>query len=246
VSRYIVGQGRTYITCPDVDPGHIDVALACSNLLAGRATVSMGLLTDLTVNGKFGVGDLATGPLEGQLKVTLEVRRPLWVTATNFALFANGVKVSDKSIVDASLDGNSSDHKATVTWALPHPNHDFYLVAIAIGPGVTAPFWAIPRPYQPSSSHWESRVIGSTNPIWVDGDHDGKFTAPRGYARKLVERFGNDTTKLVTALSEFDEAVASQVASLNASLGYTINSDVLKSAAPQVQRGFAAFALTLQ
>jgi len=36
VSRYIVGQGRTYIVCPDEDPAHIDVAAACSNLLAGR------------------------------------------------------------------------------------------------------------------------------------------------------------------------------------------------------------------
>src|SRR5947199_9375196 len=32
VSRYIVGQGRTYIACADTDPGHIDISQACRNL----------------------------------------------------------------------------------------------------------------------------------------------------------------------------------------------------------------------
>src|SRR6185436_6821228 len=55
VSRYIVGQGRTYIACPDTEPGRLDVATACSNLVASRALVSMGLLTQMTVEEKFGV-----------------------------------------------------------------------------------------------------------------------------------------------------------------------------------------------
>jgi hypothetical protein len=44
---------------------------------------------------------------------------------------------------------------------------------------VTAPFWRIPKPYQPTSTAWNPRVIGATNPIWIDCDGDGKFTPPR-------------------------------------------------------------------
>ena len=52
----------------------IDVPAACSNLLAGRALVSMGLLTDMTVNERFTVGDLATN-LGARVRVTVHV---LW------------------------------------------------------------------------------------------------------------------------------------------------------------------------
>src|SRR5262249_28674077 len=54
VSRFIVGQGRTYVACRDDDPGRIDVAEACRSLREGRALVSLGLLARLTVDGRFG------------------------------------------------------------------------------------------------------------------------------------------------------------------------------------------------
>ena len=58
VSRYIVGQARTYIRCNDDQPGEIDVAEAITSFLAGRVLVSCGLLVDITVNDKYGPGDL--------------------------------------------------------------------------------------------------------------------------------------------------------------------------------------------
>jgi hypothetical protein len=93
------------------------------------------------------------------------------VSATNVWLFANGLKVREEAL--------AHEHDHMVTWTLARPKHDVHLVAIAAGPGVVAPYWAIPRPYQPVSPHWEGRVIGSTNPIWLDGDGDGRFTAAR-------------------------------------------------------------------
>ena len=44
VSRYIVGQARTYIRCDSTDPGNIDVAQAVRNLHDGRVMVSYGLV----------------------------------------------------------------------------------------------------------------------------------------------------------------------------------------------------------
>jgi hypothetical protein len=66
-----------------------------------------------------------------------------------------------------------------VRWTVPRPAQDVHLIAIASGPGITSPHWAIPKPYQPSSRMWNARVLGATNPIWVDADGDGKFTPLR-------------------------------------------------------------------
>ena len=57
-------------------------------------------------------------------------------------LYANGVKIREESIHapdDAVV-------KAAIEWRVPKPEHDVHLVAIASGPGVSAPYWAIPAP----------------------------------------------------------------------------------------------------
>lgn len=243
VSRYIVGQGRTYIACRDADPGRLDAAAACSSLLAGRALVSMGLLTKMTVNTNFTVGELVTEPGR-QMQVNVRVLGPSWVHCTNVALFANGEKIRETQFNEADDVRRPLGERASVTWDIPRPAHDVHLVAIATGPGVTAPFWAIPRPYQPASPHWTGRVIGSANPIWVDADGDGEFTAARGYARKLVAQHGNNPKQLLDALRRFDEAVAAQAASLSVTNAAQEKAfaRALESAAPQVRRGFAAYA----
>ena len=250
VSRYIIGQGRTYISSKATDPGRIDVSEACSNLVAGRALVSMGLLVQLVVEDKFRAGDIATG-LGKDVHVKVSVLGPSWVTATNVALFANGLKIRQESLTTPSPPGAraaKSGVQAELTWTLSRPSHDVHLVAIATGPAVTAPFWAIPRPYQPTSTRWEGRVIGSTNPILLDADGDGKFSSARDYARRLVAKHNEKFADLLAALRNFDEAVAAQAASLWAAAGGQVGeSDLvgaLKSAAPQTQRGFAAYVET--
>lgn len=208
VSRYIVGQGRTYIPCPDSDLGHIDVDLACRNLRAGRAVVSLGLLTRMKVNGTYSSGDLATG-IFGDINVQVLVDGPSWIRADKLEIFANGVKVQEVKIPDSRRVRKLDYH-----WTYPKPGHDVHLVAIATGPGVTGPYWAISRPYQPDSTSWTPRVIGSTNPIWVDADGDGKFTPPREYARALLVRMDHRLDRLLPALGGYDEAVAVQAAAL--------------------------------
>ncbi len=238
VSRFIVGQGRTYIQA-DMSHGadgkmQINTEQAWENLLKGRASISMGLFTTIKVEGEYGPGDLVKG--SGQdVHVAVQVFGPSWTSADRVALFANGVKIREETV-----PSTTRVEKATVNWTVARPGHDMHLVAIAMGPGVTSLHWAIPRPYQPSSTKWEPRVIGSTNPVWVDGDGDGKFTAARGYARELVQRFGAEPARLVQELGKYDEAVAAQVASLCHARGNPI-SEQLQNAGAQVRRGFAAF-----
>jgi hypothetical protein len=174
VSRYIVGQGRTYIACDDSHPAHINIDRACDSFLKSRALISMGLLADMKVNGKFSVGDLATN-LSKNIRVTATVQGPGWTAVDHVQLFANGQLMRDETFAPVYKPGV----KKRFEWKIPKPHGDAHLEVIASGPPVAAPFWRIPKPYQPTSTTWNPRVIGATNPIWLDADGDGRFTPPR-------------------------------------------------------------------
>lgn len=243
VSRFILGQGRTYVRSADTNPAAINVDAACRSLREGRTLVSFGLLANMVVNERYGIGDLA---LRGQRGVTavVTVLGPAWVQADKVELFANGVKLAEQKL--APTPGTM---KARVAFKLPRFKHDFHLVAIASGPGVTAPFWETPRPYQPSSKVLTPRVLGATNPVWVDGDGDGKFTSAHGYAEQLVKRHGTVAAKLFPALAAYDEAVAAQTASLCHAAGKDLRSlefaRAMRDAARQVQHGWVNYAGTV-
>jgi hypothetical protein len=244
VSRFIVGQGRTYVECDGRNAGQICVADVCQNIKEGRASVSLGLIAKLTVDGRFEAGDLATvrGP---NMRVRVQVLGPTWSKADKVELYANGVKIADQEIHAAA----NAVEKASAEWLIPRPSHDVYLVAIASGPGITAPYWKQAPPYQPDSRELNLRVIASTNPVWVDADDDGKFTSARGYAKLVLDRVGMDPTKLVTALAGYDEAVAAQAAGLCQVAGHDVRDDAFKNAmstaAEPVKRGFAVYEATL-
>ncbi|MCA1694459.1 MAG: hypothetical protein LC749_06885, partial [Actinobacteria bacterium] len=243
VARFIVGQSRTYVACPDDDPARLDVVAACRALKAGRALVSLGLLARMRVDDRFGAGDLAT-KLGEQVRVAVDVHGPSWAAADRVELFANEVKVREGRISPAS-----NALKARVVWTLPRPPHDVLLVAVASGPGVTAPYWPVARPYQPTSREGTSRVFWITNPTDLDGDGDGTWTSPRTYAEATAARVGLAPPALLAALGAYDEAITAQAASLCRVAGRDVRDAEfarLVAAAPEpVRRGFAAFAATL-
>ena len=163
VTRFLLGQGRTYVAAPDEDPAHVDLDRVWSSYEEGRVRVSLGLLVDLKVDGKYGIGDRVMSPGE-TVKVEAMVSGPSWTRADRVVLYANGEALLESKIMDPGRAGE----KARVVWEIPRPGKDTFLVAIATGPGLTEAFWPIPRPYQPSSPIFEPRVIGSTNPVWID------------------------------------------------------------------------------
>jgi len=202
VSRYIVGQARTYIRCDDSDPGHINVDQARQNFLAGKVLVSYGLLIDMTIDNKFHAGDLvpATGPLE----VDITVQSPPWSRANRLALFANGIEV--KSIEFPPSPGREWQSHFT----LPKPKHDIYLVALATGPGISENYWQCAKPYQPTSTHITPYVLGSTGAIFIDADNNNQFDSAFDYAQKLID----SEKPLATELKNYDASIASQLASI--------------------------------
>jgi hypothetical protein len=209
VNRFILGQGRTYVATNDTNPAQVDLNEVWRSYRQGRLLVSLGLLCTMKVDDRFTVGDLATGVGE-KVKVEVLVSGPSWVQADRVELFANGIRIREQAVKDDHRAGE----KARLTWELPRPAHDVHLVAIATGPGVTEPFWEIPRPYQAASKTFTSRVIGSTNPIWIDADGDGYFQSAFAIAQSLVKRFGADREKLNEAVKQHDESVAIQLESL--------------------------------
>jgi hypothetical protein len=240
VSRYLVGQGRTYIRCPDEKPGAIDVDAAIDSLLQGRVMVSCGLLAEITVNDRHGPGDLV--PPADEVKVAVRVLGPGWVNADTVALYANGYKVREAKITGRHSPGVLW----TGNWTLPRFGHDVHLAAIATGPGVTALYWPIARPYQPASPVVQRRVIGASGAVWIDADGDGKRTSAYDYARRIVDAAGPDVAKAIAALASYDEAVTAQAASVLQARGHSANDPAIRAAATKagahVERGFRAFA----
>jgi hypothetical protein len=239
VSRFFVGQARTYIRCSSTDPGKIDADEAVRNLLAGKVLVSCGLLADITVNDKHGPGELV--PVNGEIKVSVRVLGPGWTTADRVELYANGQKVREARITDGKRPGV----KWSGVWKLPRPRHDVHLVAIASGPGVIELYWPIAKPYQPTSPMVNRRVIGSTGAVWLDGDGNGKRTSPRDYVERLYREAAGKTEKFVQMLADCDEAVAAQAGDLLRTNGVHLDNGALRETARKtgshVERAFEQY-----
>lgn len=205
VSRYIVGQGRTYVRCDDRAPGGIDLSRAIESVRRGQVMVSYGLLVQMDVNEK-GPGELIAPT--GDLDVRIRVKGPGWTGASRVTLYVNGVNVREEAI----RNGTHAGVKWEATWRIPRPRHDVYLTAIATGPGVTAPYWPTAKPYQPTSIDFTPYVLGLSGAIFVDTDGSGKFESAFEYARREVS--ATSQASLVKRLASYDTAVAIQAASL--------------------------------
>jgi hypothetical protein len=255
VLRHFVGQGRTYIHCDDRDAGGIDVDAAVDSLLAGRVIVSYGLWVDLTVHGKYRPGDLARTP-DDAIPITVRVQAPHWRRANRVLLFANGQLVHEfVGWAAATTDSSSAvEHTSVVGtahptknfhWSLPKPRHDVHLVAVALGPGVDAPYWRTAKPYQPTSPEWTPHTLSVTGPVWLDVDEDGRPTSARDIAERLVHASRTDFAALLKLLADCDAAVAAQAAHLFRAQGGDLtsaaNRQLLESAPEAVQAGVRAY-----
>ena len=141
--------------------------------------VSYGLLTEMDVAGQ-GPGELVAP--KGALDVRIRVKGPGWTRAHRVALYVNGEKVREEAIVD----GTTAGMKWEATWRLPKPAHDVHLVAMATGPGLTAPYWPTAKPYQPTSTDFTPYVLGMSGAVFVDADGSGTFESAFAYARRAV------------------------------------------------------------
>jgi hypothetical protein len=234
VSRYIVGQGRTYIFGKDDDPSHIDVGAAVKAFREGRVLVSSGLLTRVSVEGRYGPGDLAEVRKSAQVQIS--VQAPSWVRAEHVTLFVNGVKVHEEDILAETLNTKWSS-----SWKIDNPGHDVFVTAVATGRGDHIPFWPIEKPYQATGPEWTPAVVGFSGAVWIDGDGDGARSTARDYAQLVIDE-SKKLNLIISELEGYDKAVAVQTAVLLSENGVDLSGDevkgVLPNAAPHVRQAF--------
>lgn len=239
VSRHFVGQGRTYIRCPDDDVSKIDVDKAIDNFLAGRVLVSCGLLVKVDVNGRYREGDLVPKSKHYQARVT--VSAPSWSHPDRVKLYLNGRVIFDERIKPSKSGG--------VRWSqqieLPVLKHDANLVAFATGPGVRELFWASAKPYQPTSQDPSTYIVGSSGAVWIDADGDGRRTSAAAYSRQLLKQANNDAKSVLELASDYDPIVAAHIADQLLQVGKRPNDPELRSwlkgSSATVQEGFRQY-----
>ena len=233
VSRYIVGQGRTYIQADDHDPGSIKPEAALDSFLNGRVIVSYGLLVQLQVEsgtdpaGSQGPGGTvrikqdADSKKQAMLEINATVQAPHWSRPREVTLFINGMpRFTTKLNPQADA---KQPYATTVQWKIPAKElpHDAWLTAVAAGDGIKSPHWPTAKPYQPDSEIFESTTFSCTGPIWLDADGDGAYQSPRDYAKDLLSRSPVDSKTgkpdleaLAQSLVPYDQAVVNQTLAL--------------------------------
>jgi hypothetical protein len=229
VTRYIVGQGRTYIECDDSNPADLSIQDAVDAFLAGRVIVSYGLMAKLQANDEIGPGGQFSLGASQDLEITAEILGPAWTDVRQVELWVNGRRrfmqtipgrKSKRAQQAVAPTPDPEGLQARVHWTIPRSElfHDVWLSAVAIGPGVTAPYWPCAKPYQPDSIHFTPYVFSSTGPIRVDVDGDGVYTSPAASAEEILRESGvasvedlPDWKELASRLQHVDESVVHQV-----------------------------------
>ena len=212
VSKFIVGQARTYIRCDDVDVGSIKVDQCVDAFLAGRVVVSYGLFANLTVNNAPIEADLVSPGKDG-LELAVEVHGPNWTDVDSVELYVCGQPRFAEVVAEDS--SNAAGEKFRHTWRIPRDElkHDIWVSAVATGPGVTAPYWPMAKPYDADSPVFEPRAFSCTGAVYIDADADGKFTSPAGYADQVISQHGQELAVIEKALQDHHISVSHQVAS---------------------------------
>jgi hypothetical protein len=217
-----IGQARTYISIKGLQrKWRDDVTEVARSLAEGRNLVSYGLAAELRSAGPSRpAGKLSRVPLK------VLVYGPSWSAADHVFLYSNGQLVWEDSLAPNRKGGVKL--RRTVTLTLPR--QDAALVAVATGPGVLQPFWEVRKPYQPTSDVWTPMVIGISGALWIDGDSDGKRSAPLLYATRLIEDNPNDMRTLVRRLSDYDASIVLHSLELLRTRGVDVNGPQIRAA----------------
>jgi len=196
----VVGLGRTYIASSSDDPAGLDVEELADNLAAGRSSLSMGLFADVRVDGEHGPAGLAPGGAEVAHRVALRVASPSWLRAESVEVFVNGALAHAEAVPTQA--GRPTD--VTLEFELAGRAHDAWLVCVVRGAGVGGPWWPALNDY----------TLAATNPVFLDGDLDGRYSSPRETAQGLLEASGWGPEALAGLLGRVDDGVALQALDL--------------------------------
>lgn len=149
----IVGQGRTYVPSATDDPMKIDVDAACGAFLRGEVAVSLGMFATIEVDGhRMGETFRASGD---EVEAVVTVRHPSWVSPRTLE-FVVDREVTALVRLDEPAPGDTPT-TAVRRARLKLPRESNWIVAVARGDRVDAPFWRMELP----------ETLAITNPVFV-------------------------------------------------------------------------------
>ena len=189
-----VGQGRTYVSSASDDPADLDVEACADAVAGGRTSLALGIFVELTHRGRSVMGRrLAAADLAGE-PLRLRVASPSWVRPELLQVWSNGDLLHESEL--PASGGKPTD----LTLELPavEPGHDRWIVCLVRGPDAGGPHWPQRNAY----------VLGATNPVFVDGDGDGRWLAARPRAAELLADVGDDPARLRELLAACDPRTA--------------------------------------
>ena len=195
----VPGQARTYVRSDAARPAEIVESEIYESFRKGRTSISMGIYVELALPDGHELGDLL--PVhKGRFELGVRVAAPGWVRPRKVLLFLNGQRIAQQDI--EIREGEASDIKLSFT--VNTPPHDGHLVCVVVGEPPREPVWFPVKDY----------ALGATNPVYLDGDGDGKYRSPRATAARELARLGTDLRRIERALPNLDPVIGAQVLSL--------------------------------
>jgi hypothetical protein len=194
------GQARTYIASSAADPSSIDVDATIRSMRAGNMSVSYGIFGQAIVNGRVQMGGTAKPNDDGSIDVKFHVACPDWIKARKAIVYLNGVQAAEQELTMAPRTPLSTN----LTFKIPAPAHDAYVVCVAYGDGLKDPAWKTMADF----------TLAVTNPIFIDADRDGKYSSPHDTALEILKKIELlSVDSIEKAIDKLDAAIAIQVLS---------------------------------
>lgn len=161
-----VGTPRTYFGAATDSPSQFQMAMVTAAVKAGNILVSAGAFARVTLLGQ-GLGSTVT-VTGGKADLQVEVQGIAGIDVQRVVVLANCDEVAS---VPASDPNGTVKFKGIIPLTL---SKDAHLVVMAFGKS------PLPRSFDGADAKRVPRFIA--NPIYVDADGDGKWTAPGGKA----------------------------------------------------------------
>lgn len=222
----MVGEGRTYLRSNTDDPAKINREEVYQTFQEGDTTVSLGIFTEVTVNGRYSTGETVSG-IQASVNVDLRVAAASWIRPRQAMVFVNGRRIAEMRV--PTRPGSPTDQR--LQFVLPKPEYDSHLVCVVLGDAVEAPYWPTKNQH----------TVGATNPVYLDVDGDGKYSSPRETARARLQSLSAE--KLMVALQGEDPVIGVQILALAVREWPEKEKGALKELARKLSKTDSLFAL---
>lgn len=159
----MVGYPRNCVKAGSGDLSEFDEATFMAAVRAGQMVVSGGYLVEIG-SGEYRIGDLVPGTRadSGELAIDVHVQAPSWLGDATLEIVVNN-EVVDTRPVPASTGLEAERIKGVIKVPVPAGADAWIVARVVNGPDMA--------PVLPGATSF-----GFTNPVFFDGDGDGKFT----------------------------------------------------------------------